>query len=74
MATKDFPDASWASVSALSKSRSLRAPFTHAGDRAFGKPPDGSADVSTDSLHRLRRAPRLRYYGQSYPSCAARAQ
>jgi hypothetical protein len=56
--------------------RSRRAPpFTHAGGRAFGKPHrDGSAEVSTDGLHRLRRAARLRYYGQNYPSCAAWAQ
>jgi hypothetical protein len=30
--------------------------------------------MSTDSLHRLRRAARLRYFGQNYTSCAAWAE
>lgn len=45
MTTKDFPDASWVSVSARSRSRSLGAPFAHPDDRAFGQPIETGAQT-----------------------------
>jgi hypothetical protein len=63
MTIMDFPYASWVSVAGGAD--------THAGGRAVWEAHrDGSAEVSTDGLDRLRGAARLCCDGPNYP-CGA---